>query len=173
MGYFKKFGQIDYGGVKAANILTVVLPSHLNIDKAFVYQNYNVIDGETPESIADKLYKDPQLYWTILVVNSIVNPYTDWPIEESVFEEFVSKKYGDIFGVHHFWDNRIDRICDDVADAEFRVIPAEDLPYYIIPKTNLDYEREINEERREIIVINPRYVSQFVEVYNRAIEGKS
>ena len=34
MGYFKKFGQIDYGGVKAANILTAVLPSRLNIDKA-------------------------------------------------------------------------------------------------------------------------------------------
>ena len=172
MGYFKKFGTIKYNGEDVANILTAVLPSRLNIDKAFVYQNYSIADGETPESLAGKLYKDPQLYWTILVVNNIVNPYTDWPIEESVFEEFVRKKYTDIVGVHHFYDNRIDRICDDVADAEYRSMPASALPYYIIPKTNLEYEREINMARREIIVVNPRYVSQFVEIYHRAIEGK-
>jgi hypothetical protein len=172
MGYFKKFGTIEYAGQKAANLLTAVLPSRLNIDKAFVYQNYTIMDGESPESIADKMYKDPQLYWVLLVVNNIVNPYTDWPIEESVMEEFVQKKYGDVFGVHHFTDNRIDRVCDDVADAEFRAMPAGDLPFYIVPKTNLDHEREINEGRREIIAVNPRYVSQFVEIYNRAIEGK-
>ena len=90
-----------------------------------------------------------------------------------MFEEFVRKTYADIVGVHHFYDNRIDRVCDDLADAEFRAMPAEDLPFYIIPKTNLEYERGINEARREIIVVNPRYVAQFVEIYNRAIEGKS
>ena len=172
MGFFKKFKAIPYKGADAVNLLTAVLPSRLNVDKAFVFQNYTIKDGETPESLANVLYKDPQLYWVLLVINSIVNPFTDWPVPDGNFPEFVFLKHGNPDGIHHYYDNRLERIVDDVSDSEFREMPQSDVPFYIVPVTNFQYEREINEAKREIIVVNPRYVNQFVEVYGRAIEGK-
>lgn len=172
MSYFKKFGTISYNGTQARNILTAVLPSRLNIDKSFVYQKYMIKSGDSPESLADTLYQDANLYWVFLVVNNIINPMTGWPIDDAVFDEFVTKKYGNPDGIHHFIDNRINRLCDDVDDAAYRAVPVNTLPFYIVPITNQAHEQALNDEKREIVVINPRYVNQFVETYNRAVEGK-
>lgn len=174
MGYFKKFDKIKYDNQDAVNILLSVLPSRLDVDKMYVYQNYIIANGETPESISDKIYKDAKLYWTILVVNSIVNPYNEWPIDDSVLEKWVSKKYKnqDLMNVSYYFDNRINRVCDDVDDAHWRTVDNSNLPYYIIPKTIIQYEKEKNEIKRSIVVINPRYIHQFVESYEKAIEGK-
>lgn len=173
MSYFKNFGTLDYKEQTARNILTAVLPSRFNVDRSYVYQNYRVADGETPESIAEKFYKDSELYWVLLVINAIVNPFLDWPMDSKQLEEFVLLKYDQqVNGIHHYFDNRIGRISDDVDSAAWAAMPPADLPYYIIPKTNLSWERELNDIRREIVVVNPRYVQQFVEVYNRAIEGR-
>lgn len=172
MTYFRKFGTMQYQGQEARNILTAVLPSRLNIDKSFVYQKYTIKSGDTPESLADQLYQDANLYWVIFVVNNIINPFTDWPVEDGVFDEFVSKKYGNPNGIHHFMDNRIKRICDDVDDATFRAMPPANLPFYIVPVTNQQHEQALNDEKRDILLVNPRYVNQFVETYTRAVEGK-
>ncbi|ASD50578.1 baseplate wedge subunit [Acidovorax phage ACP17] len=172
MTYFRKFSTLVYDRVVAQNILTAVLPSRLNVDRVFVYQNYRVSDGETPESVADKLYKDAKLYWVLLVVNDIVDPFVGWPMSDAELEEFVVKKWGALHAVHHFFDNRIGRICDDVDDAAYRAVPPASLPFYIVPVTCQQWERTQNDERRDVIAINPRYINQFVEAYNNALEGK-
>lgn len=173
MGYFRKFLTLPYGGSEVQNILTAVLPSRLNIDKSFVYQSHTVADGESAESLSEKLYGTSHHYWTIFVINAVINPYTDWPLASDVIEEFVDKKYGDKYAIHHFWDNQKNRIVDDFDDAEFRLVPVSTLPFYIIPVSNLEYETDLNNRRREIVVVNPRYIDRFVEAYNDAIQGKS
>lgn len=173
MGYFKKFPTISYQGVDVQDILTAVLPSRLNVDKSYVFQDYTVPDGESAEGVAERMYRNSSLYWTLYVANSMVNPYIDWPMSSQVLEDFTDKKYGDRFGVHHFWDNEIDRIVDDYDESEYRAMDVEDLPFYIIPVTNLSYEIELNNAKRSIVVVNPRYVDQFVELYTDAVQGKT
>lgn len=171
MGYFRRFEPRLYRGSSATNILSAVLPSRMNIDQAFVYQKYTIADGETPEGLAERFYGDANLYWTILVANDLIDPLTDWPVADDVFEEFVTLKYGSLYGVHHYLDNQNDRMADDLDDAKYRQADPGTLPFYIVPITNMEHERELNNQKRGILIINPNFISQFVEIYGRAIEG--
>jgi hypothetical protein len=141
---------------------------------SFLFQRYIVQDGESPESVSEKIYKTPKYYWTILLVNNIVNPMTEWLMESSMLEEFVIAKYPDgIKGIHHFYNTVTDRICDDVDDAHLRtLIGTPNFPSEIMPITNYQYELELNEKRREISVINPRTISRFADDFQRMLESK-
>lgn len=175
MDFFSKFPTTKYMGEDARNLLICVLPSRVNIDDAFIMRPHRIAEGETPEGLAYMLYDDAKLYWTILVINNIVNPFIDWPISDRAMPEFVEKKYGanHIHDVHHYRDNRQNgRWVDDFDEAGFRALPNDQLPYYIIPVSNEEYEREVNEKKRDILVINPRYIHRFVEAYNNAVQGK-
>jgi len=39
----------------------------------FLFDNYDVKDGERPEDIAFKYYDDPELHWVILMTNNITD----------------------------------------------------------------------------------------------------
>ena len=59
---------------------------------ALILDTYNVKNGETPESIADKLYDDPELHWVVLMVNDITDRYHQWPMYEQQFNTYVNEK---------------------------------------------------------------------------------
>ena len=44
-----------------------------------IFDEYIVNNGEKPETIANRLYQDPFLSWTIFIANDIVNYYEQWP----------------------------------------------------------------------------------------------
>ena len=46
----------------------------------------------------------------------------------------------------------------------------EPLPEYIIRITNYQYESDINEERSQLQIINPTFVTSFVDMYKNLIE---
>lgn len=178
MSFFKYFPRINYStdGLtrNVVNIMTSFLLRYTKVDDSFLFQRYIVQDGETPESVSQKIYNTPKYYWTILLVNNIINPMTEWYMESSMLEKFVNAKYSDgTTGIHHFYDTVSNRICDDVDDARLRtLIGSPDFPNVIMPITNYQYEIEMNEKRREIIVINPRVISRFADDYQRMLENK-
>lgn len=178
MKYFRKFDTINYtleGRTKEAmNIISAVLPRRLNVDKTFVFQAYDVGSGERPEETADRLYKDPNLWWVLMVVNNLTSPYLDWRLSDEELEAYARIKYDDnINEIHHFLNVDNNKICDEVDDAAFRLEDPENLPLNIKPITNLAYENDLNIQRSKIVVINPKYVSQFVDSYIKALEGKN
>lgn len=75
------------------NILfrTGIIRSVLNNTSAYI--KYTVKDGETPEILADRAYKDPTAYWIILYANNIVDPQFDWPLRTDDFNRYVADKY--------------------------------------------------------------------------------
>jgi hypothetical protein len=178
MPFFKYFPRINYNADgltrSVVNISTAFLLKRYHVDDVFLFQRYIVQDGETPESVSEKLYKTPKYYWTILIVNNIVDPMTEWLMDSTTLEKFVEAKYPDgMTGIHHFYDTAIDRICDDVDDARLRpLIGTPNFPSEIMPITNYQYELEQNEKRREIIVVNPRAVSRFADEYQRMLESR-
>ena len=51
-----------------------------------LYDTYDVKNGETPESIAFKLYGDSELHWIIMLVNDITDRYHQWSMsDETIF----------------------------------------------------------------------------------------
>ena len=57
---------------------------------------YIIQDGDTPEILAYKLYGSSERHWIILLYNDIIDPLFDWPLQQSVLNNFIENKYGSI-----------------------------------------------------------------------------
>ena len=178
MSFFKKFDTVQYAldgySKEAMNIIQAAILKRLNVDRTFVYQKYLITDGQTPESVAHALYDDPNLWWTFFLVNSRVNPMLDWPMDQTSLEEYVNMVHGDPNKILFFTNIDTGKRYDDVSAAEYRemIESGAGLPHYVHPVTAFQYETERNAELADIIVISKKYITQFVDMFNRAIEGK-
>lgn len=65
-------------------------------ENSSVYYPYLIQDGDTPEMIADKYYGHPEFHWVVLMMNDIVDPFYDWPLDYTRFSKYMSAKYGSI-----------------------------------------------------------------------------
>jgi len=111
--FLDTFPKIQYDIVKAKQsnyqIITNIL-FRIGIIKDILsnisaYYNLSIIDGETPEIIASKIYGNPEAYWMILYANDIHDPQYDWPMTSTVFKKYLESKYGTVnaaqTGIHH------------------------------------------------------------------------
>jgi hypothetical protein len=62
-------------------------------ENTIVYYEYDIVDGETPETLAYNLYGSSEQHWIILALNDIVNPSTDWPLSTTNLNNIIDKKY--------------------------------------------------------------------------------
>lgn len=63
------------------------------LNQASAYYYYTIKDGETPEIIAENVYKDPEAHWIILYANDIYDPQYDWPLSDKAFKNYLINKY--------------------------------------------------------------------------------
>ena len=94
--YFPKvfYGTGDSTSVDVATNLTVryALEKSLKENTA-TYYNYLVVDGETPEIVASKIYGSSERHWIILMMNDIIDPQYDWPMSYDTLNRFINSKY--------------------------------------------------------------------------------
>lgn len=92
--YFEKFPLITYANNAVRNITerAVVLNSVYN-NPLFYYQ-YEIQQGERPDNIADRYYKDEYAGWILHLTNKVIDPYYDWYMDQTTFNDFVTTKYG-------------------------------------------------------------------------------
>ena len=108
MYFDKNFPVIEYDSVgngefkDVKNLLRRVALNTKVKSNAYIYDTYDVKEGETPESIADSLYDDAELHWVIMLVNDITDRYHQWPMRYSQFLQYVNDKYDDVNAVHHY-----------------------------------------------------------------------
>lgn len=198
--FFGLFPKMDYQmiGVKddekrVTNILTSFHLKKLPSTKSLIFQFYSLKDSDIPESVAEVLYGNYQHYWTILVVNDIVDPYSEWIMDNETLEAFTAKKYENgviikkadgsedtlllsegINGIHHFINVQTEEIIDDYNDGEYRILYDADpdsIGENIAPVTNLAYEESVNMSHRERQVVAPRLMNNFRRDYENMIRG--
>jgi hypothetical protein len=67
-----------------------------------VYDEYDIVDGETPEIIAEKFYGDAQYHWIIMLANDRYDYIEDFPLAEYQLVKVISSKYpGTENDIHH------------------------------------------------------------------------
>jgi hypothetical protein len=112
---------------------------------------YYILDGNTPESIAEKVYGNMEYEWIIMLINKINNRNNDWPLTSSALLKYVMKKYdGDVHGIHHYEDSLGNIVQDDTKT----------------PISNYTFEERINNKKRNIHVPTMRFLERFKrEVY--------
>ena len=142
---------------------------------ALILDTYNLKNGETPESIADKLYDDPELHWVVLMVNDITDRYHQWPMYEQQFNTYVSEKYDNPDGVHHYEISQSSG--DDATKIEVynnSALYSGDTDFYSNASiiTNREYEEREQDKKRQIKLLDPAFLDQFVEEY-KVLMGES
>ena len=165
-----------------------ILPEVLK--NPMVYYKYDVQDGDTPEIVAHKYYDDPYRYWIVLFANKMLDPQWDWPLNSLQFNEYVNDKYGNtLSNLHHYEKviTKTTRGTDEdqtvtekftISDEEFlgllyshpfgidpvRTFPLStgvvDITIQPTPITNYEYEMNLNESKRNINILNSKYVDQ-------------
>jgi hypothetical protein len=68
--------------------------------KGTVFYPYTIRDGERADAIAFDYYDNTDYTWLIYIVNNIIDPYYDWPLTETNFDKFISKKYESSVGAN-------------------------------------------------------------------------
>ncbi|NBR22608.1 MAG: hypothetical protein EBU08_02235, partial [Micrococcales bacterium] len=58
-----------------------------------VYYEYNIQDSDTPEIIANKFYGDSEKHWVVMMLNDIVDPQFDWPLDQRTIISYINEKY--------------------------------------------------------------------------------
>ena len=165
--YFANFPIIIYDSVGdgdyklVTNLLKrVALRSKVRTN-ALLFDTYNVKEGQTPEEIANKLYGDPNLHWVVMYVNGIVDRYHQWPMTTPQFLDFINEKYSDPDSLHHYeitqtsWDTtiKIDIGTDNTDHSGATTI------------TNREFEESRQDTLRQIRLLDPAYIDQFVEEF--------
>ena len=170
--YFSEFPTIPYdaegnGKFKdVKNLLRRVGVRAKVKTNTMLYDTYDVKNGETPESIAFKLYDDAELHWVIMLINDITDRFHDWPLSEAQFLQFINDKYDNVNAVHHY------EISQQSGDTKKKINIGTDNTDYPAATaiTNYEHEQEVQDNKRKIRLLDPSYIGQFVEEYKSLIK---
>ena len=130
-----------------------------------LFDTYDVKNGESPESIAFKLYNDSELHWVIMMINNITDRYHDWPMSEAQFLQFVNDKYSNVDAIHHY---EIPQSSGDTSKKINIGTTNSDYPT-ATAITNYEHEQEQQDIKRKIRLLDPSYLDDFVEEFKLLI----
>ena len=141
---------------------------------SFLFDNYDVKDGEKPEDVAFKWFGDAKYHWIILMTNNITDRYYQWPLTQPQFQEHLTDKYGagSEDAVHHY-EKTTDSgrtSSNGPSDYSHKVECNSDdgIPDII---TNRQYEQRLQDKYRSIRLLDTKYLSTFVEEFENLIKG--
>ena len=177
MAYFSKFPLMAYD--MAGNENYKLLPNILRRVKlrsgirsgSFLFDNYDVSDGERPEDIAFKYYGDPEYHWIILMTNNITDRYYQWPLTQPQFQEHLKDKYGagNEDAVHHYEKTQDSGKTSSRDYSHMVECNSDDGDPNII--SNRQYEQRKQDEYRQIRILDKRFLDTFVEEFDNLIRG--
>ena len=169
--YFNAFPIIPYDSIgdynfkDVTNLLRRVRLRTKVKTNVMLFDTYDVKNGETPEMIADKLYGTTELHWVVLMVNDITDRFHQWPLSAAQFNQYVVDKYDDVDSTHHY------EVAQDSGDTTIKIWVENDVDTDaytgLIPITNYEYEEKEQDRKRQIQLLDPEYVSLFVNEFNR------
>ena len=176
MTYFSRFPTMIYDMKNDNNykllpdILRRVKQRNAIKSGQFIFDNYDVIDGEKPEDIAYKWFGDAQLHWVILMTNNVTNRYYDWPMNSVQFQAMLEDKYDNPDGIHHY------EITKDSGrttgrgpnDYSHKVEVTSDTTN-ALSISNREYEEREQDKKRSIRLLDRKYLGDFIDEFNNLI----
>ena len=169
--YFSKFPLMVYDVKNNKNykllpdiLKRVKLRSGLSSSR-FVFDKYNVKEGERPEDIAFKYYGDAEYHWVVLMVNNVTDRYYQWPMRQADFEEFLTDKYGagSEDSVHHYELAQTSGKTTSIDDSHMLEVNSDTDGATTI--TNRQYEERVQNDLRQIRLLDERYLDAFTEEF--------
>lgn len=132
------------------------------------FEKYSIPGNDKPYNVAYNVYNNPKYEWIILLVNDIVNIYTEWPLSSEEFEVMIRDKYGTQgeLQTHHYETREIKDLQGNVivpagltVSQDFTkklnngvILAGDDILENI---TYYEYETRLNESKRDIFLPYP------------------
>ena len=148
------------------------------LDNLAFHTKYKIRGDDRPDNVAYDFYRNSELDWLVLACNNIVNIQTEWPLLQNDFDRFLLDKYGSyeaLNDTHHYKTQEIKNSKDVVIVPEGVQCSSDySVTYYdsnvdqekiILSRdcttavTNYEYEAEIEDEKRNIFLLEPRYLN--------------
>ena len=152
------------------------------------FTKYQVITDERPDNVAFKVYGDSNLDWMVLLANNIINVQQEWSLEHQSYYTYLIGKYGSdaaLQNVHHYETREIKNSVGKVIVPEGLEVPSDfSITYFdtglgvqqtvtteiVTEITNQVYEDGLNDAKRNIDIIKPRFVGLIIEEIEKAMK---
>ena len=141
-----------------------------------VFTKYEVKGDDRPDNVAFEFYGDANLDWLVLTCNNIINVYDEWPMSQFNFENYLLDKYDtyeNINATHHYETTEVKNSKGVViVPAGLEVDSNYSVSFYdeeiegmtivsspVTEITNYHYEEKLQEDRRNIFLLKPRFLN--------------
>ena len=111
--YFKKFPQFlydfNYGDrIKTSVVTDITRNIRLRRDilsNVTLYDEIDIVDGETPEIIAEKYYGSADYHWVVMLCNEKFDYRVDFPMPEAVLVKHIARVYNPtLYSTDWYWE---------------------------------------------------------------------
>ena len=130
------------------------------LDNISVYDEYDIVDDETPELISTRIYGTPKYHWVIMLMNEIYDYRSDLPLNYNTLSQYVTDKYGagNEYAIHH-WEAAV-----DTSSGALHIV----MPTFpgATSVSNFAYEEGINESKRRIRLLSKDVLDAVVKQYS-------
>lgn len=158
---------------------------------ASFFTKYTILGDERPDQVSEKFYGTPLYDWIVLTVNNILDVYNEWPLSQQALYNYLIQKYEseeNLYQIKHYKTleikNSLGQIVQNaniIVDESFYnklAIEGESaLEYYdenlgvviqragsdiSVPVNFLEYEEELNDNKRNIFILRQRYLQDAI-----------
>ena len=173
--YFSNFPLMGYDikGDKSYKLVVDILRRvklRANLKNGmFIFDNYDVKEGETPETVAFKWFGDSEYHWVILMTNNITDRYYEWPLTQPQFQLHLEDKYGvgNIDATHQYEISQTSGPTTSRDNSHLVEVNSDASGATAI--TNREFEQRNQDKLRQIRLLDRKYLSVFVSEFERLI----
>jgi len=176
MSYFDKFPLMVYDMKNNGNFK--LLPDILRRVKQrsaiksgqFIFDTYDVRNGERPEDIAYKWFGDAELHWVILMTNNVTDRYYDWPMSDAQFEVYLDDKYTNPDAVHHYEITKDSGSTTGQGPNDYsHKVEVNSDTDNAVTISNRQYEEREQDKKRAIRLLNQKFLPDFLAEFDKLI----
>jgi len=177
MPYFNQFPIVNYNltGVNSntkevTDIWRRVKVRSKIANNVALFDKFDVPEGDSPETVAYKVYGDAEYFWVVCLMNNVVNRFYDWPLDEFNFQQFVKDKYDNPQGIHHYEKLQSSGKQEGDGPADYsHIIECNATEPGAQSVSNVEYERRLQDKKRQIKLLQPNYLNNFIDEFRRLI----
>ena len=149
------------------------------------FTRYSIEGDERADQIAYKFYNDSGLDWIILTANNIIHVRDEWPMSNRDFLTYINQKYtsDQLSNVHHYETREIRDSSNTLIQKAGIYVKSDHSVTYIdegstITKSSiktvsyLQHETDLNDAKRNILVLRRDYISTVLRDIGDVMEYK-